>query len=118
MVKLTFTIFVITGAILLATRYAILYSRFLNDGIMEGIQTCKSDDDCIWAPTGCCGCDEGGREILINKGKETTYKLLIKPFCFKEQTCPQKDACNYEEVFCDQICKFGKKTVTKPLLTR
>ena len=104
--------------IFFAVRYAISKSAFFREGIMEGIQSCKTDDDCKWVESGCCSCSLGGGEALINKDKETSYNLLVKPLCLQEETCRGEDVCNYEEVYCDRVCKFGERIYEKPLLIR
>jgi hypothetical protein len=116
MIKITFIIVFTVGLIAFASRYIVSTSGFMQEGIMESIQSCKYDEDCIWTPTGCCGCEDGGGEIVINKDKESFYKLFIKSICFGEQTCSGENMCHAEEIFCDKTCKFGERTVTKPLL--
>lgn len=118
MLKTVSIIVIVIAFFLVATRLAITSSGFLQGGIMEGIQACKSKDDCVWTPTTCCSCKQGGGEIVINSEKEWLYKALIKPICLGEQSCFGENACHYEEIFCDRTCKFGKPTFTKPLLTK
>lgn len=118
MLKIAITFSIITALLLLPLRFAVSTGGFFRDGVIEGIQSCKVDSDCIWAPTGCCDCYEGGREMLINKDKELLYNVLVKDICMGEQPCGEENTCHDEEVFCDRTCKFGKRTYTKPLLTR
>lgn len=117
MLKITVTILIISALLLLPLRFAISTGGFFQDGIIGGLQICKRDSDCIWVPTGCCPCNIGGREMLINKEKELIFELLIKEICVGEQSCAGENYCHDERVFCDRSCKFGKKTYTRPLLT-
>jgi hypothetical protein len=116
MLKITFTVAVIALLLLLPLRFAISSGGFFRDGIIEGLQSCKKDSDCIWAQKECCGCDLGGSEMLINKDKEFLFKLLIKDICIGEVSCVGEYNCHDEDVFCDRTCKFGQKTYTRPLL--
>lgn len=118
MIKITVALAFLIALIILPLRFAVSNSSFFGGGFLEGIQACKVDSDCKWVDTGCCGCQQGGNEIVINKTQETTYKLLYKPLCLKEPNCSNKNACHAEEVFCDGICKFGKRVKKKPLLSR
>lgn len=114
-----FTIALLTIAgFIFAIRYAISYSGFVYEGVAEGVQACKEDSDCIWVPMGCCSCDYGGREILINKDKEFMFNLLIKELCLEEQVCGGEDVCHLEDVYCDRQCKYGDRSYSKPILSR
>lgn len=119
MFKITF---VVVGLFLLAIlplRLGITSGGFFRDGIMEGLQSCRQDSDCVWVPTGCCTCEQGGGELLINREKEWLYTLLVKEVCLGEQYCSGGYACTEENsnvVYCDRTCKFGKRSYTKPLL--
>ena len=118
MVKFTLTLLFIAALFIVPARLAMTYSGFVREGVFEGLQSCKADDECIWVSTGCCNCNQGGGEVLINKDKEKTYNLLVKPICLGEQVCSSENLCHAEEVFCDKTCKFGERTYTKPLLSR
>lgn len=118
MFKISFAIVIIAVILILPLRFAITTGGFLQEGIIDGIQSCKVDSDCTWAPTGCCNCEVGGGEMLINKNKEFLYKLLVKEVCIGEQSCVGENSCNEAEVFCDRTCKFGKRTYTRPLLAQ
>jgi hypothetical protein len=110
-------VFIIIGLLFIA-RYSIANSSLINEGVIEGIQACEKDEDCKWVITGCCACELGGKEMLINRKKETVYKILVKPLCLQEVVCKGEDMCHYEEVYCDKVCKFGKRKYSKPLLLR
>ena len=118
MVKITLTLAVLAAIILVPLRFAISSGGLFRNGIVEGIQACKQDSDCIWVPTGCCACDAGGNEMLINREKEWIHNLLVKDVCVGDQYCTEENYCQDQNVFCDRTCKFGKKTYTKPLLVK
>lgn len=118
MLKITFTIATIIAVSILGLRFAMTNFSTLNEGIMEGLQSCRVDSDCIWVARGCCGCGTGGAEMLINKDKELLFKLLVKDFCFDQPSCSGENACHAETVFCDRTCKFGERIYDKPLLLR
>lgn len=116
MLKVTLVVAIVAGLVLVPLRFAVSSSGFFRDGIMEGIQACKEDSDCVWAATGCCQCYEGGREILINKEKKWLFNLLVKDVCLEKEICKSENYCINEEIYCDRTCKFGERTYTKPLL--
>lgn len=119
MTKLTIIIAVVLAVILFSIRFAISTSGFFQEGIMEGIQACRSNDDCVWVGTGCCSCESGGGEMLINKNNEFLFKLLIKDICLGEESCAGEYACHdYDLVHCAKTCKFGKREPNLPLLVR
>lgn len=116
MLKITLALVILIALAILPLRIGVSTGGFFRDGIYEGVQSCRQDSDCIWVPTGCCGCEQGGGEMLINKEKEWIYTILVKDVCFGEQYCSGEYACTEQEVYCDRTCKTGKKTYTKPLL--
>lgn len=118
MIKLTILLVILAALIILPARFVIAQGGFIQDGIMEGLQSCREDSDCVWAETTCCGCDQGGSEIVINKEKIWIFNLLLKPFCQGEQVCEGENACHNEQIYCDRTCKFGKKVYTPSLLVR
>lgn len=118
MLKVSFLIVFTIALIAFASRFVISTSGFMQGGIMENIQACKRDDDCVWVPSDCCGCQAGGGEIVVHKEKVLIYNLFVKPICLGEASCSLENACHDEEIFCDKTCQFGKRTVTKPLLAQ
>jgi hypothetical protein len=118
MTKAVLVVIAVLAAVVFSVRFAVSSSGFFHDGVMEGLQACKTDEDCIWVSQGCCSCEEGGKEILINREKERIFNLIVRDICFGKEQCGSEDRCHYEDVFCDRSCKFGKRTYTKPLLMR
>jgi hypothetical protein len=118
MLKLTFILILLAAGIIIPARFIVEYNSFMKEGIVSGLQSCKSDDECIWVATGCCDCEYGGGEMLVNENKEMLFNLLLKPLCLGENSCDGDNLCHAEDVFCDKTCKFGEKTYTKPLLSR
>lgn len=118
MIKATLLILAIIALLLFPLRFAVANSGFFREGIIEGLQTCRNDEDCIWVPTSCCDCDAGGSEMLINRQKETMFNILVRPICLEEPICTEENLCHNQEVFCDRTCKYGERTYTAPLLSR
>ena len=116
MIKLALIFLAAIAVIIIPLRFAVSYGGFFQEGVFSGLQSCDDDEDCLWVPTSCCDCTEGGGEMLINGEKELIYKLLVKPFCLEKQACGGTNSCHSQEVFCDRTCKFGERTYTKPLL--
>lgn len=116
MFKITLVLVMLAVISILPLRIGVSTGGFFREGIIEGVQSCNEDSDCVWVPTGCCGCKQGGGEMLINKEKEWIYNVLVKEICLGEKYCSGTYACSDDEVYCDRTCKTGKKTYTKPLL--
>lgn len=66
---------------------------------------CKHDGDCLLVKAGCCGCNEGGKQIALNqemakKQTETINSTCGDTMCpqmiSKDPSCQQSAKCNAE----------------------
>ena len=118
MIKIALLLLILAAAVIFPARFFIAQGGFIEEGVMEGIQSCRKDSDCVWAETTCCGCGQGGGETPINKEKIWIFNLLVKPVCQGEIVCEGENACHNEQVYCDRTCKFGKRVYTPSLLVK
>ena len=118
MLKIILILVILAALVILPARFLIAQGGFIQDGVTEGLQSCRKDSDCVWVETTCCGCDQGGTEVVIKKENIQIFNLLVNPFGQGEQIWEGKTACHNEEIYCDRTCKFGKRVYTPSLLVR
>jgi hypothetical protein len=71
---------------------------------------CQADTECVLAPDGCCGCNEGGKQRALPARARDAYEKKRKAVC-RNSACP---ALMSEDASCvsgHPVCTAGKCTL-------
>ena len=78
----------------------------INQIFLPEAQVCQVDADCVEAPAGCCGCNNGGESVAINRKYLSQWMLSLALSCGGGGACLTVYLCDdYGAPYCDRkVC--------------